>query len=73
VIGVAVTVDPHTVHPGDWLVGDEDGLVVIPAAQVVEAANRAADILERETRLAAEIDAGRSLASIAELRKWEMR
>ncbi|MFM2090696.1 MAG: hypothetical protein RLZZ127_1185, partial [Planctomycetota bacterium] len=34
---------------------------------------RAADILERETRLAAEIDAGRSLASIAELRKWEMR
>ena len=71
--GVPVTLDPHPVHPGDWLVGDEDGLVVIPAAHVVETANRAADIMERETRLAAEIDAGRTLAEIAELQRWEQR
>jgi 3-hexulose-6-phosphate synthase/6-phospho-3-hexuloisomerase len=71
--GVPVDLSGHVVRPGDWLVGDEDGLVVIPAAQVVEVANRAQDIMEREQRLAAEIDAGKTLAEVAELKKWEQK
>lgn len=72
-LGVPVVLNGITVRPGDWLVGDEDGLVHIPADRVVETANRAQDIMEREQRLAAEIDAGRTLAEIAELRKWEQK
>jgi 3-hexulose-6-phosphate synthase/6-phospho-3-hexuloisomerase len=70
-IGVPVTINGTEIHPGDWLMGDEDGLVVIPGARVVEVANRAQDIMEREQRLAAEIDQGRTLSDVAELRKWE--
>ena len=61
------------VQPGDWIVGDEDGLVRIAARDVVAVANRARDIAERELRFAAEIDRGITLAQIAELKKWEQR
>jgi 3-hexulose-6-phosphate synthase/6-phospho-3-hexuloisomerase len=70
---VPVQLDGRDVHHGDWLVGDEDGLVLIPGESVVETANRAADICERESRLAAEIERGRTLAELAELKKWEQR
>ena len=72
-IGVPVSLGSHQANPGDWLVGDEDGLVIIPAREAVEVANRAQDILEREQRLAAEIAGGKTLAQVAELRKWEQR
>ena len=68
-----VVVGSQQIQPGDWLVGDEDGLVCIPAAQVVEVGNRSADIAEREERLAAEIGRGRTLAEIADLKQWEQR
>jgi 3-hexulose-6-phosphate synthase / 6-phospho-3-hexuloisomerase len=68
-----VEIGGQQVLPGDWLIGDEDGLVRIPAKQAVEVGNRAADIAEREERLAAEIMRGRSLAEIADLRTWEQR
>jgi len=68
-----VVVGGQQILPGDWLVGDEDGLVRIPAATVVEIGNRAADIAEREERLAAEIGRGRTLAEIADLKQWEQR
>jgi 3-hexulose-6-phosphate synthase/6-phospho-3-hexuloisomerase len=71
VFGIPVTIGGLHLRPGDWLVGDEDGLVVIPADHVVEIANRAQDVMEREQRVAAEIKAGRTLAQIAELKKWE--
>ena len=61
----------QTIQPGDWLVGDEDGLVVIAQREAVVVANRAADINEREARFAAEIDAGQTLAEIAQLGAWQ--
>ena len=66
-----VTVCDQKVQPGDWLVGDEDGLVVVPAAEAVVVANRAADINEREARFAKEIESGQTLAEIAQLGAWE--
>ncbi|MBN1347604.1 MAG: orotidine 5'-phosphate decarboxylase [Phycisphaerae bacterium] len=61
------------VRPGDWIVGDDDGVIVIPKADAVEIANRAQDVLERENRIRAEIDAGSTLAAVVELDKWEKR
>jgi 3-hexulose-6-phosphate synthase/6-phospho-3-hexuloisomerase len=72
-LDVPLALGAVTVQPGDWIVGDEDGLVRIAAREVVAVANRARDIMEREQRLAAEIDSGRTLAQIAELKKWEQR
>ncbi|TVR43062.1 MAG: DUF561 domain-containing protein [Planctomycetota bacterium] len=71
--GVAARIGGQMVQPGDWIFGDASGLVVIPAKRIVEVANRAQDIMEREQRYAAEIDKGRTLAEIAELSRWEKR
>jgi len=37
----------------------------------VELVNRAMDVLEKENRLRGEIDAGKTLAKVAYLQKWE--
>ena len=61
------------VRPGDWIVGDDDGVIVVPRHEAVEIANRAQDVLERENRIRAEIDAGSTLSSVVELDKWEKK
>jgi 3-hexulose-6-phosphate synthase/6-phospho-3-hexuloisomerase len=72
-INVPVNVGGRRVFPGDWIVGDDDGLVVIPRDKVVEMANRAMDVLEKENRLRAEIEAGSTLSQVAYLEKWEKK
>lgn len=69
--GVPVSIARTRVFPGDWIVGDDDGLVVIPRASAVEVANRAMDVLERENRLRQEIQDGSTLSEVAYLQKWE--
>jgi 3-hexulose-6-phosphate synthase / 6-phospho-3-hexuloisomerase len=70
-IGVPIRLAGVEVFPGDWLVGDSDGVIVLPKDRVVEMANRAQDVLEAENRLRAEIREGRTLGSVAYLEKWE--
>jgi 3-hexulose-6-phosphate synthase/6-phospho-3-hexuloisomerase len=70
-INVPVAIAGQTIEPGDWVVGDDDGVIVLPRAQAVELANRAMDVLEKENRLRGEIDAGKTLAEVAYLQKWE--
>jgi len=70
-INVPVTFAGQTIEPGDWVVGDDDGVIVLPKAQAVELANRAMDVLEKENRMRGEIDAGKTLAEVAYLQKWE--
>ncbi|MFV1958193.1 MAG: 3-hexulose-6-phosphate synthase [Planctomycetota bacterium] len=73
-IGVVVRWDGIPCHPGDWVVGDVDGVVVVPRARAVEVANRAMYCLEAENRIRAEIGDGRStLARVADLYKWEKK
>lgn len=70
-INVPVRIEGYTVFPGDWIAGDSDGVVVIPKEKVVEIANRAMDVLERENRIRKEIKDGGTLSSVTELLKWE--
>jgi len=70
-IGVPIKIRGKRVLSGDWLVGDEDGLVVIPKRQAAEIANRAMDVLERENRIRREIKEGGTLSSVMELLRWE--
>jgi len=72
-IGVPVQVGKVRVFTGDWIVGDEDGLVVIPKERAVEVVNRAMDVLERENRIREEIKEGGTLSSVMELLRWEKR
>jgi 3-hexulose-6-phosphate synthase/6-phospho-3-hexuloisomerase len=59
------------VRTGDWIVGDESGVIVIPQEHAVELANRAVDVFEHEERVREEIRRGGTLSSVQELEKWE--
>ena len=70
-IGIEVTVGGQRVRTGDWIVGDESGVIVIPKEMAVEVANRAIDVHERENRTREEILRGSTLSKTNELCKWE--
>ena len=70
-IGVEVTVGGQRVRPGDWIVGDLSGVVVVPRERVAEIANRALDVLEHENRVREEIQRGSTLATVQKLERWE--
>jgi len=72
-IGIEVRIGGQPVRTGDWIVGDESGLIVIPREEAVEAANRSLDVHEHENRIREEILRGSSLSKVSELKKWEKR
>jgi len=72
-MGVPVEVGGVRVFPGDWVFGDDDGVVVIPQKRAVEITNRAMDWLERENRIRKEIKEGGTLGKVTELLKWEKK
>jgi len=70
-IGHEIVCGGVTVRTGDWIIGDESGVVVVPQEHAVEVANRALDVLERENRIREEIQKGGTLSSVMKLEKWE--
>jgi len=70
-IGVEVVVGGQKVRPGDWIVGDLSGLVVLPRERAAEIANRALDVLEHENRVREEIRRGSTLSKVQKLERWE--
>ncbi len=72
-INVPITLAGQRICPGDWIVADDDGVMVLPADRAVEMANRAADVLEAENRIRTEIRAGSTLAKVANLARWDKK
>jgi 3-hexulose-6-phosphate synthase/6-phospho-3-hexuloisomerase len=70
-INVPITCGGVDVKPGDFIVCDSDGVVVVPKEEAVEIANRAQDISERENRVREEIKEGSTLSKVLSLKKWE--
>lgn len=70
-IGHEIVCGGITVRTGDWVIGDESGVVVVPQEHAVEVANRALDVFERENRVREEIKRGGTLSSVMKLEKWE--
>jgi len=63
-IDVPVRLGGVNVRPGDWLFGDVDGVVVLPAALVDRAVALALDKVAGENTVRAELEAGKSLATV---------
>ncbi len=72
-IGVPVNIGGTKVFPRDWIIGDDDGVMIIPVKKAVEFTNRAMDVLERENRIRKEIEEGGTLGKVTELLKWEKK
>jgi 3-hexulose-6-phosphate synthase/6-phospho-3-hexuloisomerase len=63
----------QSVSPGDWIIGDASGVVVVPQKRAQEIANRALDVKEHENRIREEIKRGKSLSEVMYLKKWEVQ
>jgi 3-hexulose-6-phosphate synthase/6-phospho-3-hexuloisomerase len=72
-IGVPIRIGNVRVETGDWILGDDDGVAVIPQRMAVEYTNRAMDVLEKENRIREEIKEGRTLAEVTDLLRWEKK
>lgn len=70
-INVEITCGNQTVNPGDLIIGDDSGVVVVPKERAYEIARRSEEVWKREKRLADEIRNGKTLAGSLELLKWE--
>jgi regulator of RNase E activity RraA len=58
---VPVSIGGIRVEPGDWLRGDGDGLVSVPASRVAEVLEAAEQVHAAEDAIRAAIDAGKTL------------
>jgi len=72
-IGAEINCGSQTVQTGDWIIGDDSGVVVVPQEIAQEIANRALDVKEHEDRIREEIKSGGSLGSVLKLKKWEKK
>jgi 3-hexulose-6-phosphate synthase/6-phospho-3-hexuloisomerase len=70
-IGVPIKVAGVAVRPGDWVLGDDDGVCVVPREKAAEYANRAQGVLEQENRIREEIQRGSTLGAVTHLMRWE--
>jgi 3-hexulose-6-phosphate synthase/6-phospho-3-hexuloisomerase len=61
------------VRPGDWIIGDESGVVVVPKERAYEVARRALEVKKTEERIREEIRRGRTLSQVSALTKWEKK
>jgi 3-hexulose-6-phosphate synthase/6-phospho-3-hexuloisomerase len=61
------------VRPGDWIIADESGVVVIPKERAYEIARRALEVRKNEERIREEITRGSTLAKVSELIRWEKK
>lgn len=72
-IGCEIKCGGQVVKKGDWIVGDDNGVVVIPKEEAQEIANRAINVMERENRIREEIRRGGTLSKVLNLERWEVR
>ncbi|MBN8929036.1 MAG: dimethylmenaquinone methyltransferase [Rhodospirillales bacterium 69-11] len=61
---VAVTVAGTRIAPGDWILGDVDGVVVVPEARAEEVFRAALEKIQAEDTTRAELEAGDSLRAV---------
>lgn len=72
-INAEITCCGQTIKPGDWLIGDQSGIVVIPRERAYEVARRALEVCKTETRIREEIRRGGTLGSLSQLLRWEKK
>lgn len=73
-INIPINISGIRVNPGDWIIGDDDGLMVIPAPEADVRVNYGMDCLERENRIREEILSEKSsLGKVIDVLKWEKR
>jgi RraA family protein len=68
-VGVQISCGNVPVRPGDWIIGDDDGVVVVPQEDIDRIAQAGVSIEEKERDIAARIDRGQRIADILSFRE----
>jgi len=63
----------QVVRPGDYIIGDDNGVVVVPKKRAYELARRALEVEKNESRIRDEIIRGSTLSKVLQLEKWEKK
>lgn len=72
-IGAEINCGNQKIRTGDWIIGDDSGVVVVPQEIAQEIANRALDVKEHEDRIREEIKTSGSLGKVINVKKWEKK
>ncbi|VVB97062.1 Bifunctional enzyme Fae/Hps [uncultured archaeon] len=72
-INAEIQCGDQIVKPGDFIVGDDNGVVVIPKERGYEVARRAVEVEKNERRIRDEIKRGKTLSEVMYLQKWEKK
>ncbi len=72
-INAPIEICGRKIEPGDWIIGDESGVVVVLGSMAMEMANRAIDVNEKENRIREEIQRGSTLGQTQYLAKWDIK
>ncbi|NYT04457.1 MAG: 3-hexulose-6-phosphate synthase [Candidatus Methanofastidiosa archaeon] len=70
-IGCEIVCGGLKIKKGDYVIGDDSGVVVIPQEEAQEIINRSLDVKEKENRIREEIKRGSTLSKVLKLKKWE--
>jgi 3-hexulose-6-phosphate synthase/6-phospho-3-hexuloisomerase len=68
-LNVPVQCGGQIVRPGDWVIGDDDGVVVVPAEQASSAHERAKQIIQAEKVLEQQIRKGADLGALLRIQE----
>jgi 3-hexulose-6-phosphate synthase/6-phospho-3-hexuloisomerase len=72
-INTEITCGGEEVRPGDWIIGDDNGVVVVPKERAYEIARRAKEVWKAEERVREEIKRGKTLSQVLDLYTWEKK
>lgn len=68
-VNVPISCGGVVVRPGDIIVGDDDGIAVVPLSRAVEILEKCRATLKKEQEILAGIQSGKSLFSLLDLRE----
>jgi len=63
-INIPIECGGVVVHPGDWIVGDEDGVVVVPSPRLTKVLETAQQLLKVEKAIYRQILQGKDIATL---------
>ena len=72
-LNTEITCGGQEVRPGDWIIGDDNGVVVVPRERAYEIARRAKEVWKNEERVREEIKRGKTLSQVLDLYRWEKK
>ena len=64
VVGITICLGRVPVNPGDWIVADEMGVVVVPRARLLEAYDATVAVYTKETSMQPRLEKGESFDEI---------